>query len=58
MTIFWCISIYCFCSCILNCLYENKISLYIYYFVYFSSIVYVLNFICITHFYFLNKQLQ
>ena len=45
-----------FCFDILNCLYENKISfyIYIYYFGYFSSIVYVLilNFIVITLFYF------
>ena len=39
---------------ILNCLNENKISLYIY-FVYLSFIVDVLKFICI---YFQNKQLQ
>ena len=38
----------------LNCLYENKISFYICYFVYCSSysIVYVLNFISITYLYF------
>jgi hypothetical protein len=35
--------------------YQN---IYLCYFVSFSSKVYVLNFICITLFYFYNKQLQ